>query len=110
MKIRLEAKVLDYAKKNKYTSIVIENTPVGCSCVGIHLHPQPEYCEEAKREALEKTGNFSLVQSEEGYSILVENLFLDLEEMTVLGKLNPFNKRMYLYAEVNKNKAKESSH
>lgn len=102
MKIRIEQAVLDYAKKNKYESIVIENTPVGCSCVGIHLHPQPEYCDSQKRLSLQKDETFFRQSSEEDFEVWMETVFFDLEEVYIFGKLNPFNKRMYLHADIKK--------
>lgn len=80
--------------------IVIENTPVGCSCIGIHIHAQPEYI--LKIEKYNSDENFECFLSKEKMNIFVEKSLLPIEEIHILGKKNPFNKKMYLHCEVKK--------
>lgn len=100
MKITIEEQVLDYAKKNQLEGIVVENTPVGCSCVGIHIHAQPEYIAEI--EKYQNNEKFEGSVWEGKLQLFFEKTLLPIEEISIFGKLNPFNKKMYLHCEVKK--------
>lgn len=45
MNIVLDEKVEKYMQQKHLSALIIEMTPVGCSCVGIHNHAEPDYLE-----------------------------------------------------------------
>lgn len=100
MKITIEKQALTYARKKEIEGIVIENTPVGCSCVGVHIHAQPEYILNVEKYSGDE--NFECFLSEEKMKIFVEKILLPMEEIYIIGKNNPFNKKIYLHCEVKK--------
>lgn len=54
MNIVLDEKVEKYMQQKHLSALIIEMTPVGCSCVGIHNHAEPDYLETDKIAEYEK--------------------------------------------------------
>lgn len=98
MNIIVEEAVLQYAKKNQIQGICVENTPVGCSCVGIHIHAQPEYLFELSK--YEKSEVVEKMILENGFPLFIEKSLLPIEEIKIFGKHNPFNNKLYLHCEL----------
>lgn len=100
MNIVLDEKVEKYMKKNHISTFVIEMTPVGCSCVGIHNHAEPNYLEEDKVPEYEKNDKYEIYFLNEKIKMLIEKSLLPCNEISILGTYNPFNKRVYMYCEI----------
>jgi len=99
MKITIEEKVKTYMEKNQISALVIEMTPVGCSCVGIHNHAEPSYLKKDRIKEYENTELYEQYLSDKNL-VFIEKTLLPCEEIFVLGTYNPFNKRVYLHCEI----------
>ncbi|AVQ20180.1 hypothetical protein A2U10_08565 [Fusobacterium necrophorum subsp. funduliforme] len=99
MKIIIEEKVKKYMEKNQISALVIEMTPVGCSCVGIHKHAEPSYLEKDRIEEYQNTKTHVQYLLEKNL-VFIEKTLLPCEEIVVLGTHNPFNKKIYLHCEI----------
>lgn len=100
LKITIEDKVIEYAKQKAIEGICVENRPTGCSCIGVHIHAEPEYIFELPK--YEKNEKFQVYFSEENLKIFIEKSLLPFESVEILGTRNPFNKKMYLHCNVEK--------
>lgn len=100
MNIVLDEKVEKYMQQKHLSALIIEMTPVGCSCVGIHNHAEPDYLETDKIAEYEKKESYELYVWKKEIKVFIEKDLLPCNEISILGTYNPFNKRVYMHCEI----------
>jgi|SRR3712207_1414371 len=99
MKLSIDSKVENYMEQHQITALVIEISPVGCSCVGIHNHAEPSYLEENKLGEYENTEKYEKHLLGKNI-VFIEKILLPCEEIAIMGTYNPFNKKVYMHCEI----------